>query len=52
MYRESIYTLKLSRREVDIHAGREVNVLKSIPVMDVMNTDVETVVEGTTVGLF
>jgi CIC family chloride channel protein len=43
---ESIYTLKLSRRGVDIRAGREANILKSMRVADVMNTDVETVGEG------
>ena len=44
--RESIYTLKLLRRGVNIREGREVNVLKSISVKDVMNPDVETVTEG------
>jgi CIC family chloride channel protein len=43
---ESIYTLKLVRRGVDLKAGKEVNVLRSIPVKDVMNPDVETVPEG------
>jgi chloride channel protein, CIC family len=43
---ESIYTLKLSRRGVDIRAGREANILKSMRVSDVMNTKVETVGEG------
>ena len=40
--RDSIYTLKLARRGVDIKEGKEVNVLKSMFVKDVMNTDVET----------
>jgi len=43
--RESIYTLKLLRRGVNVREGREVNILKSIPVKDVMNPDVETVTE-------
>jgi CIC family chloride channel protein len=43
--RESIYTLKLLRRGVNIREGREVNVLKSISVKDVMNPNVETVTE-------
>jgi CIC family chloride channel protein len=43
--RESIYTLKLIRRGVDIQSGREVNILKSIRVKDVMNKKVETVTE-------
>jgi CIC family chloride channel protein len=48
--RESIYTLKLFRRGVDIRAGREVNVLKSISVRDVMNSEVETLTEGMSMG--
>jgi CIC family chloride channel protein len=52
LYRESIYTLKLTRRGVDIQAGREVNVLKSISVRDVMNVDVETIYEGAPLGVF
>jgi CIC family chloride channel protein len=52
VFRESIYTLKLARRGVDIRAGREVNVLKSIPVQDVMNTQVETVYEDAPLGVF
>jgi CIC family chloride channel protein len=43
--RESIYTLKLMRRGINIREGREVNVLKSISVKDVMNPGVETVTE-------
>ncbi|HUU80897.1 MAG TPA: chloride channel protein, partial [Acidobacteriota bacterium] len=43
---ESIYTLKLARRGVNIRAGKEVNVLKSISVRDVMNPAVETVPEN------
>jgi len=46
LLKESIYTLKLSRRGVDIRAGKEVNILKSIPVSDVMNPEVDTVHEG------
>lgn len=43
---ESIYTLKLLRRGVDIQAGKEVNVLKSLRVRDAMTKDVETLPEG------
>ncbi|MEE8540449.1 MAG: chloride channel protein, partial [Desulfobacterales bacterium] len=43
--RDSIYTLKLSRRGTDIRAGKEVNVLKSIAVKDIMNAQVETIQE-------
>lgn len=44
--KESIYTFKLVRRGVDIKAGKEVNVLKSISVKDVMNPEVETILES------
>jgi len=44
--KESIYTLKLIRRGVDIREGREVNILKSIKVKDIMNRSVETVPDG------
>ncbi|MCK4390604.1 MAG: chloride channel protein [Desulfobacterales bacterium] len=47
---DSIYTLKLARRGVNIKAGKEVNVLKSISVKDVMNPEVETIPENMTLG--
>ena len=47
---ESIYTLKLARRGVNIREGKEVNVLKSIPVKDVMNSDVEIISENLSLG--
>ncbi len=43
--KDSIYTLKLARRGTDIRAGKEVNVLKSIAVKDIMNAQVETIQE-------
>ena len=46
LYRESIYTLKLVRKGVDIQAGKEVNVLRSMHVKDVMNSRVETIPES------
>lgn len=46
LLKESIYTLKLIRKGVDIQAGKEVNVLKSIKVREVMNSQVETVPES------
>jgi CIC family chloride channel protein len=46
LMKESIYTLKLARRGIDIREGKEVNVLKSMFVKDVMNRDVETIAEG------
>lgn len=44
---ESIYTMKLLRRGVDIRAGRDVNLLKSMRVEDFMTWHPETVFEGT-----
>ena len=49
-YAESIYTLKLSRRGINIKAGKDVNVLKSIPVKEVMNSNAETMPEGLKLG--
>ena len=46
LLRDSIYTLKLARRGVDLKEGKEVNVLKSMFVKDVMNPDVETMPEA------
>jgi CIC family chloride channel protein len=46
LLRDSIYTLKLARRGVDLKEGKEVNVLKSMFVKDVMNVNVETIPEA------
>jgi CIC family chloride channel protein len=43
---DSIYTLKLVRRGINIREGKEVNVLKSMFVKDVMNRHVETIKES------
>ena len=48
--KDSIYTLKLARRGIDIKEGKEVNVLKSMFVKDVMNPNVETVPEALPLG--
>ncbi|MBW2249639.1 MAG: chloride channel protein [Deltaproteobacteria bacterium] len=45
-FKESIYTLKLVRRGINLEEGKEVNVLKSIIVSEVMNTEVETITEA------
>lgn len=50
LLRDSIYTLKLARRGINIYEGKEVNVLKSIHVGDVMNPDVEVIPENLTLG--
>ena len=47
---DSIYTLKLARRGVNIKAGKEINVLKSISVESVVNPEVETIPENMTMG--
>jgi CIC family chloride channel protein len=44
--KDSIYTLKLARRGVNIREGKEVGVLKSMFVRDVMNPQVETITES------
>ena len=41
--RDSIYTLKLARRGVDIRAGKEVNILKSLSVEEAMTGEVVTI---------
>ncbi|MFC1892004.1 chloride channel protein [Thermodesulfobacteriota bacterium] len=51
LLKESIYTLKLIRRGIDLKAGKDVNVLKSILVKDVMNPDVETLEEDLSLGI-
>lgn len=43
----SIYTLKLSRRGIDIFRGQEVNVLRSLKLSKVMKTDYEKVYADT-----
>ena len=48
--KESIYTLKLKRKGIDIRAGKEINLLKSISVKSIMNTKVQTLFEGLTMG--
>ncbi len=50
LMKESIYTLKLARRGVDIREGKEVNVLKSMHVKDVMSPHAETVSEDWSLG--
>ncbi|MFC1494439.1 chloride channel protein [Thermodesulfobacteriota bacterium] len=50
LLKDSIYTLKLARRGINIKAGKEVNVLKSIPVKNVMNKNIETISESMPLG--
>lgn len=44
--KESIYTFKLIRRGINLKAGKEVNVLRSIPVRNIMYHTVEMVPEN------
>jgi CIC family chloride channel protein len=50
LLKESIYTLKLARRGLNIRAGKEVNVLRAIRVEEAMNPNVETIAENLTLG--
>jgi CIC family chloride channel protein len=43
MQKGSIYTLKLLRRGIDIHKGKDANVLQAVPVREEMRTEVVTV---------
>jgi CIC family chloride channel protein len=45
LQKESIYTLKLVRRGIDIRAGKETNILNALLVKDAMNKKVEVVRE-------
>ena len=49
---ESIYTLKLLRRGIDIRAGKEMNLLRRLKVSQAMRRQVESVGRGTTLGDF
>ncbi|MBU1275897.1 MAG: chloride channel protein [Proteobacteria bacterium] len=50
--RESIYTRKLIRRGVDIHAGKDMNLLRSLTVAQAMRTEVDSVPPDMTLGRF
>jgi len=45
-HRESIFTMKLARKGINIKAGKEINVLKSLLVKEAMNPAPETIYEG------
>lgn len=47
---ESIYSLKLARRGVRLHHGRDLSVLEAIPVSQIMRTDCDFVREHTPLG--
>jgi CIC family chloride channel protein len=50
LLKDSIYTLKLARRGINLKAGKEINVLRSIPVRDVMSKHVESIPENLPLG--
>ncbi len=43
LYRDSIDTVELTRRGIDLHAGKEASILSSIKVRDVMTHDITTI---------
>jgi len=43
MRRESIYTIKLMRRGIDLHAGQEVNVLRQVIIRDIIHSDIDKI---------
>jgi len=49
---ESIYTLKLLRRGINIRAGKEMNLLRSLKVSQAMQTQVDSVAAETDLGTF
>ncbi|MCK5220367.1 MAG: chloride channel protein, partial [Candidatus Aminicenantes bacterium] len=46
----SIYTLKLLRKGINIHQGREINILKSMRVEDVMRKSIEIICPRTSIN--
>ncbi|MEW5912077.1 MAG: chloride channel protein [Thermodesulfobacteriota bacterium] len=49
---ESIYTMKLIRRGVDIRAGKDMNLLRSLSVRQAMRSEVDSVPQDMTLGQF
>ena len=50
--KDSLETVELSRAGIDLEAGKERNIMKSLKVGDVMERDVETIPEHMTLGQF
>ncbi|MDZ8119426.1 chloride channel protein [Pontiella agarivorans] len=50
--KESLETAELSRLGIDLEAGKERNIMKSLRVGDVMQTEVESIPENMTLGQF
>lgn len=50
--KDSLETVELSRAGIDLEAGKERNIMKSLHVKDIMARDVETIPEHMTLGEF
>jgi CIC family chloride channel protein len=50
LQRGSIYTIKLQKRGINIHQGKEINILKSMQVKDYMRPSIEIISPETKVG--
>ncbi|MDT8442747.1 MAG: chloride channel protein [Desulfuromonadales bacterium] len=50
--KDSLETVELSRAGIDLEAGKERNIMKSLQVGDVMTCEVETIPEHMTLGQF
>lgn len=50
LQKESIYTLKLKRRGIQFKEGREVNILRSMPVKDYINKDYKSFLNTEHIG--
>jgi len=48
LFPDSIYTSKLRRKGIRLHAGRDIDLLEAVPVAEVMTHDVPTVNTGLT----
>ncbi|UCD86188.1 MAG: chloride channel protein [Deltaproteobacteria bacterium] len=48
--RESIYTMKLIRRGIDLQMGTEVSIMRSLRVKDVMEMDIDTIYRDMPLG--
>jgi CIC family chloride channel protein len=47
LHHESIYTLKLKLRGINLYGGHEINVLKSLKVIDAYKSSIKTITEST-----
>ena len=52
LYKNSVYTVALFRHGIDLRSGREVGLLRHIPVTSIINREFETVLDTTTIKQF